>query len=236
MFRAFLSALLICFLFVRQLSAQHIYYKSPDKAVLGGFKDSLNKLTFVNSDSVDYADHFKYVLKFFPTMQYENIKIIFKPSKKVARVKPTFMCFFQSPDKRKYRIYFSNKINSPLDSVTLKNLKLNEQLGLIARQIGHIHDLSTDGFFDLLGWRLKQSTKGKSKLEHENELKILELGLGYQLLSLSKAEEQKLMIEKWSSAKSHSKYQKKNRNRFMGPQTISNFIADMPVYVSHKYR
>jgi len=237
MFKAYLSALLICFLILPKAKAQNIYYKNPSPEVLKEFADTISKLTFVNSDSTDYANHFKYVLKFFPTMEYENIKIIFKPSAKVTRVKPTFMCFFKSPEKRKYKIYFSNKCNSTLDSVTFKNLRTNSRLGLIARQIGHIHDLSTDGFFDILAWRIKQASgSAKKKLEHENELKILELGLGYQLLSLSRDEEEKLEIEKWLNAKAYAKHVKRNKNKFMSPQTITNFISDMPVYVSHQYK
>jgi hypothetical protein len=236
MFRTYLSAFLICFFVFNRAKAQHIYYKNPDPSIFQEFADTANKLSFVN-DSLHLENNFKYVLRFFPKMEYEKIKIIFKPGSKVARVKPSFSDFFKSPDKRTYKIYFSNNCNSTMDSVILKNLRTNSQLGLIARQIGHVHDLSTDGFFDFLAWRLKQSSKkAKRKLEHENELKILELGLGYQLLSLSRDEEEKLKIEKWKNAKGYAKYVKSEKNKFMNPQTITNFISDMPVYVSHKYQ
>ncbi len=235
---AYLAVIIICVSNLNSLISQNIYHKHLDSLVIRQFADTTNNIAFKNKDSLmDFTNYFKYVLRFFPKMKYQNIEVIFKPSQHVSKVKPTFKCFFQSPDKRRYKIYFSNKCNSTLDSIILNNLDVNSQVGLIALQVGNIEDLSTDGFFDLLAWRFKQlSRKAKKKLAYENELRLLEFGLGYQILSLSKDVEEKLRIENWKNAKAYTKYVKSDKNKFMPQSTISNFIRDMPVYASHPYK
>lgn len=241
MIKVLLSTIITCLLCYTPVMAQHIYYKHVDKEILNQFVDTANKVVFVkkySKDSVeDLSKHFTYMLRFFHDMEFEKITVVFKPSQRVARIKPTFKCLFQSPKKRKYKIIFSTRSNATLDSVLINTLHTNEQLGLIARQLGYIQDLSTDGFFDLVGWHFKQlARKPRKRLEHENELKVLELGCGYQMLALSRAEDQKLKIENWHNARAYTKYVKHYRNEFMSPAGILNFIKDMPVYVTHKYK
>ncbi|MCE3229665.1 MAG: Protein of unknown function precursor [Bacteroidetes bacterium] len=229
--------IIILVLFVRFSFAQHLYYRHIPADSLKTFKDTINKVTFKGDTTSNFKHHFKYVLRFFPTMQYNKIEVTFKPSKRIAVAKPTFMCLFLSPEKRKYKINFSTKAPSALDSVTLKNLELDSQLGLIGRQVSHVEDLSTSGFFDVLFWYFKQiSRKAKNKREYVVEQKVLEVGLGHQLLALSKTNEERLKIEKWKDTKAYGFYFRNYRKRFMDAETISNFINDLPVYASHQYR
>ena len=238
MFKHFILAMFVFFAFMQQSFAQHIYYKKINLDSVRQFKDSVSRLVYVKKDTtLNFENHFNYVLKFFPEMDYRKITVILKPGKRVARIKPTFMCFFLAPKKRHYKMYFSTKCKSTLDSVILNNLDLNSQLGLIARQMGYVQDLSTDGFFDLVGWHFRQKSRASRKrLEHENELKVLEQGLGYQMLALSIVEDEKLKIQNWTNARAYTKYVRHYKNEFMSPAGILNFIKDMPVYVSHKYR
>lgn len=233
-----IKAILIFTLCFFKLSAQHIYYRNVTPEILSQFNDSSGKIVFVNKDSAaDYSHHFAYMLKFFPTMEYHRITVIFKPMERAASVKPTFRCFFQGPQKRHYKMYFSTKSNPTIDSVLLKNLTTNEQLGLIARELGYVQDLSTDGFFDLVAWHFKQiARRPRKKLERDNEIKTLELGCGYQMLALSKVEEEKLKIENWHNAHAYTRYVKHFKSEFMSPSAIQNFIQDLPVYVSHQYK
>lgn len=221
-------------------TAQHIYYKRMIRDSLALFNDTVHKVKFVYKDSSykeDLSLHFKYILRFFPSIEFRSIKVIFKPSKRVSRVKPSFWCFFQSPEKRNYKLIFSSKSNPTLDSVLIKNLSFNAQLGLIASEIGSVKDLSTDGFFELIGWHVRQwGRKSRKRVEHDNDLKVLEAGCGYLLLALSAEEEEKLQITRWHSAHAYAHYFRHYKNHFMTPDGIRNFIKDMPVYVTHKYR
>ena len=235
------APVLLLFLFIVSVfPAQHIYYKRMIKDSLPLFHDSLKKISFVFKDSTykeDFSLHFNYVLRFFPTIEFDQIKVIFKPSKRVSHVKPSFWCFFQAPQNRKYKIIFSSKSNPTLDSVIMKNLSFNAQLGMIASEIGSVKDLSTDGFFELIGWHFKQIfRKSRKALEHENDIKVMEAGCGYLLLVLSEEEEEKLQITRWHNAHAYAHYFRHYKNHFMTPDGIRNFIRDMPVYVTHKYR
>lgn len=234
LFRVF--SLLICIYFLCfSLNSQTIYYKTLPFEKLKEFSDTNSRLIF--SGDTNFRSHFNYVLRFFAKMQYSQITIVFKEQKNPAKLKPGFATMFQAPQNRKYKLVFSSNSVSALDSIILKHLDLNSQLGLIARQIGCIDDLSTGGFFDNLFWHFKQlSKRAKNKLTRDIELKVLEAGLGYQLLSLSKRQEDKLSIDKWNDAKAYAAYFKQNKKRYMDPETIRNFINDLPVYATHSYK
>ncbi len=237
--RCYLLSLIICALTFNSLNAQEIYYKKLTDSIVQQFADTTNTFSFKSKDSLkqNFTNYFKYILKFFPNMKYKSFKVIFKPSQHISKVKPCFGSCFKLTENRKYKIYFSNLCNSTLDSVILKNLQINSQLGLIATQIGYMDDLSTDGFFDMVFWRFKQlSRRAKKKQASENEIKLLELGCGYQLYSLSRDVEEKMKIENWKNAKAYTNYVTSDRNKFISQSTIAIFIRDMPVYASHKYK
>lgn len=219
--------------------SQHLYYKFVSVENINQFADTSHKIKFVKKDtsSADYTNYIKYALKFYPKIEYGRIDVIVKPAKNPARVKPTFLCLFQPPQNRRYKIYLSSGTKSELDSVILKNLDVNSQMGVIARQISQVEDLSTSGFFDIVGWYFKQlSRKSKKKLAHETEQKALEAGFGYQMLSLSRDEDEKLQIEKWKNASAYEYYAKHYKNIYLTPDVIRNFISDLPIYVSQDFK
>ncbi|MBK9282808.1 MAG: hypothetical protein IPM51_00645 [Sphingobacteriaceae bacterium] len=222
------------------LKAQYIYYKSMPEDSLILFKDSVSKLQFIYKDTSykkDYTLHFNYVMRFFTKIEYNKIKVIFKKSKRVTHVKPSFWCFFQAPENRTYKVIFSTKSNPTLDSVLLHNLHFNSQLGMIASEMGNVKELSTDGFFNLVGWHFRQlSRRSRKKIDHDNDMKVLEIGCGYLLLALSMEEEVKLHIDRWHNARAYAHYFRHYQNHFMSAEAIKGYIKDMPVYVTHKYR
>lgn len=230
-------ALLFCFL-VKTGFSQNIYYKNVNDSILPNFKDTANKIIIVNGDSTfNLKNKFSYVQRFFPKIEFQNIKIKFKKSQKIVKIKPTFGSIFKAPKQRTYKIYYSNLSETTLDSVLLKNLSLNSQLGLIAIQMSRIEDFRTGGFFDFVGWHFKQlSTKAKNKINYDDELRAIEAGLGYQLLTLSKENEEKLKIEKWKNVKGYGHYLKHNKNRSMSAEIISNFVNDQPIYHAQQYK
>ncbi len=218
--------------------SQNIYYKIVNDSVLPQFKDTANKIIIANADSsLNFKNKFSYALKFFPKMEFQEIRIKFRKSRKVVKIKPTFVSNFKAPKQRVYKIYYSNLTETTLDSVLFKNLSLNAQIGLIALQVSRIEDFRTGGFFDFVAWHFKQlSTKSKNKINYDDELRAIEAGLGYQLLSLSKENEEKLKIEKWQSVKGYSNYIKHNKNRSMSAEIISNFVNDQPIYHAQQYK
>ena len=230
--------ILLSFAFIISNSfAQNIYFKSVSDSVLPEFKDTANKIIVINGDTtLNLKNKFAYALNFFPKIEFQTIKIKFRNSSKLVTVKPTFGSNFKAPKQRTYKIYYSNRTGTTLDSVLLKNLKLNSQIGLIAIQLSRIEDFRTGGFFDFFAWHFKQlSTKAKNKINYDDELRAIEAGLGYQLLSLSLETEDKLKIEKWTNVKGYSNYIKHNKKRSMPMDIILNFINDLPIYHAHQY-
>ncbi|MDO8999985.1 MAG: hypothetical protein Q7W45_09490 [Bacteroidota bacterium] len=170
-------------------------------------------------------------------MEFESIKIKFRKSQKIATIKPSFPSIFKAPKQRTYKIYYSNYSGTAIDSVLLKNLSLNSQLGLIGTQLSRIEDFRTGGFFDFIAWYFKQLTaKAKNKINYDDEKRELEAGLGYQLLSLRLEKDEKMKIEKWKNVKGYSNYVKRNINRSMDSYIIKNFVNDLPIYHSQQYK
>jgi hypothetical protein len=232
---AFIFVTLFCFCMAK---GQHIYYKNMQRDSLSLFGDTISNIEFVNGkDSFDVTNQLKYLLKFFPKIEFAKIKVIFKPMDIPAKVKPVFGSAFTRQEDRVYKLYLNSGNHSAVDSLSMRKLGLNSQLGLLVRELGQIHDLSTDGFFDLLGWRLKQMRKkSRKKLDHDSDLRMIELGMGYFMLSLIRDEERALRIENWTDVKSYVRYVKHERNEFMGSANVLNYMRDMPIYVTHKYR
>lgn len=225
-------------LIVQHTVAQHQYYKQVDSAVVRQFTDSLNRTALLSPDSSGLLiPQFNYVLSFYPKMLVKNIQVEFKKSIAIARVKPRFSSIFKAPKDRVYVITFSNATQSTLDSVMLSHLSFNSQLGLIANQISRIEDFSTGGFLDFVGWYIQRlSRKARNRMDSEAEFKTLEVGLGYQLLSLNQETEKKLNIDNWQNTRGYASYVKYTRNKAMKPALVSNFISDLPVYVTQQYR
>ncbi|MBA2613791.1 MAG: hypothetical protein H0U95_17650 [Bacteroidetes bacterium] len=230
--------LLLLFFLVKPGFSQTIYYKNVSDSILPSFKDTANRIILVNGDSsLNLKNKFAYVQRFFPKIEFQNIKIKFRNSQTIVKIKPTFASIFKAPKQRTYKIFYSNLSETTLDSVLLKNLSLNSQLGLIAVQMSRIEDFRTGGFFDFVAWHFKQlSTRSKNKINYDDELRAIEAGLGYQLLSLSKENEEKLKIEKWKNVKGYANYIKQNKKRSMSAEIISNFVNDQPVYHAQQYK
>ena len=217
-------------------NAQHRYYKSVSADIVKQFRDSANRVSNLDSNSL-LRKQFNYVLAFYPKMRVKNILVKYNTSSSIARVKPKFASIFKLAGQRVYTIYFSKQTKTSLDSVLLDNLSFNPQLGLIASQVSIIEDLSTGGIFNLLGFHFKQLTvKGKKEIKEEAELKTIEVGLGYQLLALNYQYEEKLEISNWVSTKGYSNYFKHYRGQSMKPQKVINFLNDFPIYVSNNYK
>ncbi len=230
---------LILVLFLVKISvAQHQYYKLLTPAIVLQFTDTTKKINFKTPDTTaNYSSLLNYVLRFYPSILFKSVKVYTQPSQTVTKLKPTFFSIFKAPQQRTYKLYFSTLTHTTLDSVLLKQLSYNSKVGLVAGQISHLHDLTTTHFFGFIGWYFKKlSHRAVNKMEYDAELKTLEVGLGYQLLSLANENNQKLKIDKWLNPKGYSNYVKQTQGKFMAPETIVNFINDMPVYVSQQYK
>jgi len=229
--------LLLFFVSCASLCAQDIYLKNPSMDNLKQFSDTVHKFAVKGNDSVLYRHSLNYLVKFFPNIELGRVKVTAGHSKKPFRVKPAFMSAWKSPEKRNYRIILSQRTHSLEDTVLPKYLNTASMLGFIARPFGQIHDLSTDGFFDMIAWRLKHwSKKAMIKYEKENEQKLTENGLGYVLLALRADEENRLNPDSYESNPKKAKKAKRILARHISSDKIKLLISELPVHVSHQYK
>lgn len=236
MIKRVLLLLSLLFFFGEESRAQFLYYKNPAVQTVSEFRDSANRVNNIDSNSL-LRKQFNYVLKFYPKMRVKNIHVKYTKSSRIVDIKPKFGSIFKLPQQRSYTIYFSTQTKTAMDSVLIKNLSLNAQLGMIANQVSVIEDMATGGFFNFIGWYFKHlGKKGKKEIVREAELKTLEVGLGHQLLAYNKEWEEKLQISNWQSTKGYGNYFKHYRNMRLKPQKVTNFMSDLPVYVSNNYR
>jgi hypothetical protein len=219
------------------IRAQDIRLKNPAMDDLKQFSDTAHRFIVRGKDSLLYRHSLNYLVKFFPNIELGKISITPRHSKKPFRVKPAFMSAWKAPDKRNYRIVLSSGMHSIEDTVLPKHLSAASLLGFMARPFGQIHDLSTDGFFDLLSWRLRHlSKKAMRKYEKESEQKLAENGLGYVLLALRVDEENRLNPDNFESNKKKAKEAKRILANHISAEKIKLLIAELPVYVSHQYK
>lgn len=232
-----LTLLLLFLLGSFMVRAQHLYYKNPDYKTINAFWDTTNRLILKNVDSNNMVKkQFSYILKFYPEMLVKNITIEYKESPTIVKTKPKFSSIFKMPSERVYVICFSTTTKSTLDSVILKNLSFNAQLGLIANQVSQIEDMSTGGLFNFLGRYFKQLTsKGQTRIYRDAEMETLEVGLGYQLLAHNREFDERLRIDNWTDVKGYDNYIQNYKNRPMRPQRILDLISDLPVYAGKQY-
>lgn len=230
-----LSPLLFC---LSQSKAQHIHYKAPEPAIIRAFSDSLNRIVLTDTADNDlFKSQMAWVLRFFPDLQAKNIEVVFKPSSRIVRTKPFFSELLKAPSQRHYRIRFSNSTRSTADSAIFTQLSFNAQLGLIAREMSQIEELSRSGFLDHIAWYFRQmSRRGRNRIFREAETRTLEVGLGYQLLSLNIETAYKLRIDNWQNAKGYASYVKDIQTPAMEAQQISDLLNDLPVYVKQTYK
>jgi hypothetical protein len=201
------------------------------------FQDTLHLFAVKGSDSALYRYSLNYLVKFFPNIEPGKVTITSGHSKKPFRVKPAFMSAWKAPEKRSYRIILSRGTHNIEDTVLPKHLSTASILGFIARPFGQIHDLSTDGFFDLLSWRLKHlSGRAMIKYEKENEQRLTENGLGYVMLALRADEENRLNPDNFESNKKKAKKAKQILAHHISSEKIRLLISELPVYVSHQYK
>lgn len=231
----FYALIVLLFLLNNNISSQNIYFKTIEPHHTNYFNDSLNNIV-CKVDSIIMPHEIKFALKFYEGTLFKKIIIRKGNSKNLFKVKSHFKNLFVAPENRKYTIYIAYNFNNRVDSVSLKQLIYNAKMAQLIRSAAYINDYSTSGFFNLFGNYFKNLSKSY-KISHlkDLDLKALEAGGGYQLLSLSYVFENYATIDEWKNPNAYSKFGKLTYNQFISSETIKRYIKDLPIYVSKKY-
>jgi hypothetical protein len=79
------------------------------------------------------------------------------------------------------------------------------------------------------------SKKRIEKRAKDLDLKVLEVGGGYQLLTLSQVIEKHSVIDQWQDPEAYVKFIKLTHGKYLPPSEIQRYIRDMPIYVTKKF-
>ena len=104
----------------------------------------------------------------------------------------------------------------------------NSQIGVIGHELGHISDYNKRPgiyFIKLLFMHLNKSKM--DRFEYNTDMRCIEHGLGYQLLSWSTEVRLKLNLIQWKGIKH---IEGKGRERYMNPESIMKEISQNNLY------
>lgn len=228
----FIKLNILClFLFFNSVNAQkvvHTFYKDSIS------KKEITKLktTYSHNKTIlkDFEVQTLIALSYFPELK--DIKINFRLRERTTPLatRPTFFSLFKSSKNRTYVITVSKQSNAELDTITLKNLNFNAQIGVIGHELSHVSDYLTKGFrkMNRIGLDIIFSKKRIDILEFNTDLSCINHGLGYQLLDWSINVRDRLKRPNWLGAVNLNA--DKKSERYMNPDTIIEILRTHPLY------
>jgi len=167
-------------------------------------------------------------LLYFPELDNTEIRIRVKKQASPLTARPTMFAFFRKTSKRKYIITISNKTDSKFLPVLLNNLSFDSQIGVIGHELSHISDYNKRyGIYFLKLFCMHLIKKKMDHFEYNTDMRCIDHGLGYQLLSWSKEVRFKLNLTQWKGVKHVNK---PGRERYMNPESITKAISQKQIY------
>lgn len=156
-------------------------------------------------------------LSYYPELMQTHIVFRKKRLPYSMNAQPTVWSLFRHANKRKYIIRV-NHFLSENSGFVADSLEFNAQVGLIGHEFAHIAYYQSKTGLQLMGEFIKYgfSKKFRRKYETETDLRTVEHGLAYQLLSLARFLE--------TSEKIPKKYRKKHSRGYMQTHEIEHVI------------
>jgi hypothetical protein len=223
--------LLCLFIFFNSVNAQqvvHIFYK--DSITQEVISDLKSKFGTNKTIIKDFESQTLIALSYFPELKDIKIKFRLKNKTTPLTTRPTFFSLFRSAKKRTYIITISKQSNAQLDTITLKNLSFNAQIGVIGHELAHISDYLNRGFLKMnrIGLDIIFSKKRIDAFEYNTDLSCINHGLGFQLLDWSINVRENLKRPNWLGAVNLNADDKSER--YMNPSTIITILNTHPLY------
>ena len=167
-------------------------------------------------------------LKYYPELENTKIRIRIKKQSSPLTARPKLFAIFRNASKRKYIITISNKVDSRFSTILLNNLSYNSQIGVIGHELGHITDYNKRNGIYFIKTLFMNLNKSKiDRFEYNTDMRCIEHGLGYQLLSWSKEVRLKLNLIQWKGIKY---LEAKGQERYMNPESIVKLMDKNKIY------
>jgi hypothetical protein len=227
----FTSSFLLAFLFCNEINAQKIV-NSFNKDSITHVEISDLKSTFGTNKTIikDFETQTLIALSYFPELKDNKIKFRLKNRTTPLATRPTFFSLCRSAKKRTYVVTISKQSNAEVDTITLKNLSFNAQIGVIGHELSYVSDYLNRGFLKLncIGLDIIFSKKRIDTLEFNTDMSCINHGLGFQLLDWSINVRENLNRPNWLGAVNLNADIKSER--YMNPKTIINILETHPLY------
>lgn len=134
-------------LFANDLNAQEIIKEFKQDSLT---QDNLASLRSRFRDNKVLAPKYEIqiliALSYFPELKDTKIKFRIKNSTTPLTTRPTLYSMFRSAKKRTYIITISEKSTKYLDTILLRNLNYNAQIGVLGHELCHVSDYLNKGF------------------------------------------------------------------------------------------
>jgi len=188
-----------------------------------------NSLNYTNKAiPTQYGDVIKIALSYYPELLSTKIKFKLTSKGSPLSARPTVFSIFHKAKNRKYIISICTKTKSRFDSILLNNLSFNSKVGVVAHELSHISFYNKkNGLYFIKLVFMHLSKKAIDKFEYNTDLRCIEHGLGYQLLSWSREVRLKLNLMQWKGIK---KMSANGRERYMNPESIIKKIKQNNIY------
>lgn len=176
----------------------------------------------------EYDNVIRLALLYYPELEKTKIKIRIRKQASPLTARPTIFAIFRKASKRKYIITISNKTSSKFVMIMLTNLTFNSQVGVIGHELSHINDYNKRfGVYFLKLLFMHLSKNKMDTFEYNTDMRCIEHGLGYQLLSWSKEVRLKLNLIQWKGIK---QLNDEGIERYMNPESILKEIKQNKIY------
>jgi len=180
---------MVCLTVVLYSQVIHSQIKIPTRNFSDSLEYSLDSLTNLYGNNKTYdsliAFPFMIALSRFPDLRHTDIRIIKKNIFTTMYARPSIRRLFLQRDKRRYFILVDTEIEDE-PGIYFK-LPMNAKIGLIAHELCHIAEYQNKSIWKMLSYTAHYITSsGKRKLEHQNDLEVLERGFGWQIYDFMK--------------------------------------------------
>lgn len=121
-------------------------------------------------------------LSHYPELKNIHIRFILKETFIPLVSRPSISSMFKKKDKWEYLVIISNHSNEEMETILLKNLSFNAQIGIIGHELGHTVFYLNKKLGDMIGIGFNYiNKKYRADFEKDTDRRAVDHGLGWQL-------------------------------------------------------
>lgn len=121
-------------------------------------------------------------LSHYPELKDSYITFVLKETYIPLVSRPKYSSVFKKKKNWEYLVIISNHSNEEMESILLKSLSFNAQVGIIGHELGHTQYYLDKSFGDMMGVAFHYiDKKYRAHFEKDTDKRAIDHGLGWQL-------------------------------------------------------